>query len=388
MITFNKSGDNLSGVLAGEDHISGLLAYGTAPGGWAVNSVPIRQLGSLKQAEDLGITSTSDNKTIWYHISEYFRINPNSILYVGIYAAPSLPADYTYAQIKDIQDFANGKIRQIAVYVTIDFLPTHLALLQAIYADLFTNDSSPLAILYAANIKTVTDLATLADLRALTNPNISVCIGQDGDAVGAGLFALGGSKTISCIGAMLGTVSKASVHENIGWIANFNVASTELAVPAFGNGQLAKSLTKAQLEALSNKGYIFVKNERGIGGTYFNDSHTCTPLSNDFNRIERNRTIDKAVRGVRAALLPQQNAPVRIDPTSGKLAPEAIAYFTSLANRPIQQMEKDGELSGYKVFIDPDQNFLTAGVLTVNIKNVPLGIVFNFNVNIGFSNQV
>jgi len=387
MITFKKQNDGLSGVLPGEDHISGLLFYGTAPSGYAIGGVPVRQIASTKQAEDLGIVGTGSTKVWHYHISEFFRIQPNSLLWVGIFTAPTLAVDYTFEEIKIIQTEANGKIRQIGVYVQIPLATPQINLLEGIYNDLFDDEYSPLSIIYAADIQSVTDLATLPDLRALAAENVSVVIGQDGGARGKALFD-DIDKSITCLGALLGTISKAAVHENIGWIEQFNVGATELDIPAFANGDLFKSKTKAEIQALSNKGYIFLKKERGIGGTYFNDSHTCTSLSNDFNRIERNRTIDKAVRGVRAALLPQQNSPVLIDPANGKLDPETIAYFTSLANRPIQQMERDGELSGYSVFIDPDQNFLTQGKLTVSIKNVPLGIVFDFDVSIGFTNKV
>jgi hypothetical protein len=387
MITFKKQNDGLSGVLPGEDHISGLLFYGTAPSGYAIGGVPVRQIASTKQAEDLLIVGTGATKVWHYHIREFFRIQPNSLLWVGIFAAPTLAADYTFEEVKTIQNEANGKIRQVGVYVQIPLATAQINALDGIYDDLFEDEYSPLSIIYAADIQSVTDLATLPDLRALTAENVSVVIGQDGGAKGKILFD-DVDKSITCLGALLGTISQAAVHENIGWIEQFNVGETELDIPAFANGNLFKAKTKAEIEAIHNKGYIFLKKERGIGGTYFNDSPTCTALSNDFNRIERNRTIDKVVRGVRAALLPQQNSPVLIDPENGKLATEAIAYFTSLANRPIQQMERDGELSGYSVFIDPDQNFLAQGKLMVSIKNVPLGIVFNFDVSIGFTNKV
>jgi hypothetical protein len=389
MITFKKQNDGLSGVLPGEDHISGLLVYGTAPVAWAGGTgITTRQIGSVKQAEDFGITAAGSTTKVWhYHISEFFRIQPNSLLWVGIFPAPATANDYTFQEIRTIQNAADGKIRQIGVYVTIPLATAQINTLEGVYDDLFEDDYSPLAIVYAPDIQSVSDLATLTDLRTLAAENVSVVIGQDGGAKGKILFD-DVDKSISCLGALIGTISRASVNENIGWIEQFDVAETELDVPAFANGQLFKALTKAQIEAIGNKGYIFLKKERGIGGTYFNDSPTCVSATNDFNRIERNRTIDKAVRGVRASLLPQQNAPVLIDAATGKLAPEAIAYFNSLANRPIQQMERDGELSGYSVFIDPDQNFLTQGKLTVSIKNVPLGVVFNFDVNIGFANKV
>lgn len=390
MITFKKENDGLSGVLPGEDHISGLLVYGNAPSGYAIDGVPVRQIASTKQAEDLGIVGTGSTKVWHYHISEFFRIQPNSLLWVGIFPVQLNEEEepvYNFEELITLQRQADGKIRQVGVYVTIPFATAQVNSLEARYNQLFDDEYSPCAIVYAADFSAISDLATLPDLRALTAENVSVLIGQDGNARGRALFD-DLDTSITCLGACLGTISKAAVNENIGWIAQFNVAETELDVPAFANGNLFKNKTKTEIEAISNKGYIFLKKEKGIGGTYFNDSHTCTALSNDYNRIERNRTIDKAVRGVRAALLPQQNSSVRIDANTGKIDPEAIAYLTSLANRPINQMEKNGELSGYSVFIDPDQNFLAQGKVKVSIKNVPVGVVFDFDVSIGFVNKV
>jgi hypothetical protein len=53
-------------------------------------------------------------QAVWhYHIAEYFRIQPQGVLYVGMFAVPS---PYVFSEITTVQNFANGTIRQLAVY--------------------------------------------------------------------------------------------------------------------------------------------------------------------------------------------------------------------------------------------------------------------------------
>ncbi|HWB91020.1 MAG TPA: hypothetical protein VG605_04190, partial [Puia sp.] len=49
-----------------------------------------------------------------YHISEYFRIQPQGVLYVGFFTTPG--GSYTFAEIITLQNFANGAVRQVGIY--------------------------------------------------------------------------------------------------------------------------------------------------------------------------------------------------------------------------------------------------------------------------------
>ncbi len=217
----------------------------------------------------------------------------------------------------------------------------------------------PAVILYTANITSIASLTN--DLSTLDAPKISVIIGQDGGATGKALFDQQ-SRSISCIGNALGCVSLANVHESIAWLQKFNVASGELDVPAFADGSLYTETSQGVIDTLNTNRYIFLRKFNGIGGTYYNDSHVCAPIANnDYAYIEANRTMDKAIRGVRAYLLPQLNGPVKVDATNGKLDTAFISALETLGGRALEQMERDGELSGYKVVINPDQNILSTG---------------------------
>ena len=382
-IIFEKQQGGLARPLPGEDHISALLFYSTTkPTGWA--TLAVRQVTSIEHAVTLGIAKGSVNYGVmYYHIAEFFRINPGGTLYVGIYTAPGT---MTFAEVKTIQRYTEGKIRQIGVFLTTAFSGSDVTLLQGI-SDTLDTEHMPLSILLASDFHAVTDLTTLADLRVLTAPKVSVVLGQDGAKDGAALYVTT-TKSVTCLGAALGAVSAASVHENIGWVQKFKMNEVELDVPAFGNGTLLKNSDPNLINTLNTKGYIFLVKHVGKSGTYFNDSHTCEVVTSDYAYIEPNRTMDKAIRGVRTYAIPQLNGPVKVDQTSGKLEHNTIKYIEEMCNQPLIQMERSGELSGYKVVIDPDQDVLATSELQITIINVPVGVSRIIRIKIGFGKKV
>jgi len=323
---------------------------------------------------------------VHYHISEIFRRNPNVKLYVGIYATPV--SAYDFAEITTMQNACDGKLRQLGVYLKDEaFSTAHLNTIQAICTVLETNHK-PLSVLYAADITAITDLTTLSDLKALTDQNVSVIIGQDGGNTGAALYTEKGY-SITCLGATLGAVSLAAVHENIGWVSKFNMSgNNELETPAIANGTLVSTLSDNAIAAIDTKGYIFLKKHVGIAGTYFYDSWTATAATNDYNCIERNRTMDKAIRNVRTNLLPYTNSPIYVDPTSGKLQLAICKNLEAVGNKALEDMEKNGELSGYQTFIDPNQNILQTSNLNIVITNVGVGVSRTMTVKISYTTSL
>lgn len=385
-IVFQKQQGDLSRPLAGEDHFSGLIFYcATKPTGWATQSVC--QVTSINNAVSLGIAQNSANfGVMYYQIGEFFRINPGATLYVGIFSPPVSPAVYDYMEIKTLQQFTLGKVRQVGVFLTDAFATGIVTLMQAV-SDALDAIHMPIEILMTADFHSVTDLTTLTSLRLLTAAKVSVILGQDGANAGAAL-ATSTSKSVACLGAALGAVSLAKVNECIGWVEKFNMALVELDTPAMANGQLISALDPNLLNTLNTQGYIFLRKHVGISGSYFNDSHTAIVITSDYAYIEANRTMDKAIRGVRTYVLPQLNGPVKVDASSGKLDHNTVKYIEDLANEPLIQMTRDGELSGFLAYIDPDQDVLSTSQLEIQITNVPLGVSRNIIIKIGFATSV
>jgi hypothetical protein len=324
---------------------------------------------------------TVSKSAVWhYHISEFFRVQSKGQLFIGIYAVPS---SYTFSEIQSIQDYAQGKIRQIGIFKDAAFSSSDLTAIQVV-CNTLAGLHKPLSAIYAGNIQGTTDLTTLTNLATLTANNVSAVIGQDAAGQGNYLYVTQG-KSITCLGATLGAVALAKVSDDIAWISKFNMSSgTELDTIAFANGTLVSSLSQSTLNTLDNNRYIFLIKYVGIAGSYFNDSHCAVAVTSDYAYIENNRTIDKAIRGIYSSLLPNLNSPLQLN-ADGTLQNTTVAYFTSQASVNLDEMIRQTELSAYQVLIDPTQNVLSTSNLTVSVKLVPIGVARQITVKIGFT---
>ena len=384
-VTFIKGKGGLGRPLAGEDHISGLVFYLTdanLPSGFLTTD-RIKQVFSISDAETLGITEGSaTNGVLWYHINEFFRNAPQGQLFIGIYDSVSID----YSVIETVQNFSEGKIRQIGVYDLTTFATATVGTLQT-SCDLLEAEHKPLSVIYTGDFSAVTDLSTLSDLTTLSAKNVSVTIGQDGASVGAGLYT-SEAVTISDLGAMLGAVALSKVSESTEWVEKFNITDgNEFNVPAFANGDLVKTKADSFLNAIKDKGYLFLKKPVGFAGTYQQNGATSITTTSDYSKIESNRTIDKATRGVRTFMVPNIASPVFVN-ADGSLTEDTIAKFKNDAARALEQMERDEELSAFEVIIDPTQNVLSTGILEITCKLVPVGVARQIKINIGFTLSV
>lgn len=324
---------------------------------------------------------------IWYHCKRYFLRQPLGVLWLGIFPSTGT---LDFAEITLMQNFASGDIRLMGVWDNINstaFATTQITALEA-QANSLAVAHVPLDIFYTPNVS-ASSLSSLVDLSTLFGQDIVVDIAQDGANVGASIYAYLG-KSLGSLGCLLGTAALAPVSNNLGWIAKYNVAvdDAEFNVPAFSNGVLYRDQNISLITSLYSYHWTFIKTHIGISGTYYVDDKTCVIDSSPYAALENNRTIKKAIRNVRTALLPQLSGPIPVDSVTGKLTQDYIAYITTLANAPLAQMEKDGDLSGYEVIINPSQNVLSSSTVTVTLQLVPIGVSRQFTVNIGFVTKV
>jgi hypothetical protein len=387
-IIFNKQNGRQKRVLPGQDHYSGLLIYSNeVPAEFGVGQT-CAVIEDVAAAEALGITADNaepEIKIMHYHISEAFRLNPNIVLYLGVFAVPE--GAHTFDEVDTLRIFADNKLRQMAVWTSKPFDIAHIALLQAEYAKAY-EVVSPFEIYYSANLAAVAT-GDLPSLAASTAPNIHLLIAQDGAALGAELFEeLEGDVSIGVAGAMIGAVSLAAVNESTAWVEKFQmgVAGGELDVPALANGVLVSTLSNAIVKStgtFDTKRLIFLKKYPNITGTYFNDTHGAVAADNDYAYAEDNRAMDKAIRGVYVKLVPKLNGPT-LYTKERKLDPAFVSFLETEAGKALEDMEKAGELSGYTVVIDPDQDSYSTDTITVAITNIKRGVSRNFIINIGF----
>ena len=381
-LTIVRQNGNVPKSQNGQDHVSGFVAYlleADIPA--AFKAEPVQAVSTIDKAEELGITADATAwsvKMLHYQLEEVFRINPSITLYMGLF---SKPESMTFQELKTVQNYAEGAIRQMAIWNG-DTAPTadNIVKLEAV-ADSLDTENAPLSTLYAP---LVSNYKNLPSNLATNNPRVSVVIAQAGSGTGAELYKSKDNKakaTVSAIGVALGTLSKAAVHQCIAWVKNF---PSGISMPALGDGTLVRTIDKGELEKLDTNRYLFLNNVVGVAGSYWNDSHTMDSPTSDYAAIENVRTMDKAVRGIRTYLTPELGGNVYIDPDTGKLQSYTVSHLETTANIPLEEMEKAGELSGYKAEIDAEQDVLSTGTIEVTIKNVPVGVVRKFKVKIGF----
>lgn len=328
-----------------------------------------------------GVASPID--PIHYHIKEYFRIQPKGVLYIGIY---DIPVASDFAEVGLMLDFALAEIKQIGVYVQHDTLDA--ALVTALDAVMMTKagEDKPASAILCADFQ-ATALSALPTLANNSDYRASVVIGQDGANLGYELFKATG-KTIGTLGASLGAVSNASVNENIGWVAEFDMSDgNELETLAFGNGAVYSTQAISLLNALNGYKYIFLRKFLNKAGSYHNDSHTAIADTSDFAYIENVRTVDKAIRGIRTNTLDKLNSPLVLNP-DGTLFEDDIADFERLVNIQLDQMDRDSEISAAAVLISPVQDVLTTSRVDIAVNIVPTGTGRNINFNVGLTTSV
>lgn len=392
-LTITRTNGNIVRSLPGEDHISGLVFYSaTLPvadegvDGFTATE-RIHAISSLPTAEKYGITADAsawETRVLHHILGSIFNINPGVSLYVGIFK-PAIGAN-AFSEIKQIQNYAGGRLRQVGVWNgAVELSDTLVNSLQSVRTTLEAQNK-PLSILYAPKVADVTKLPT--DLAKIGRNGVSVIISQDGAGVAAELYADAeneGKASVSDLGDLLGAVSKAKVQQSIAWVEQF---PTNISVAGFGDGTKYRDLDTATIEELDAARYIFGRTYDGLAGVFFNDNHTLDVPTSDYAYINDVRTMDKAVRGVRTYLLPKLGRPMQADASTGKLERTVVEHLITTGNKALEDMAKAGELSGYKFDIDPDQNILATSRLRGVIKNVAVGVMRNLDLEIGFAPSI
>lgn len=397
-LTISRQNGNVPKTLQGEDHITGLVIYmaaGEIPEGFKTERV--QALSTIDAAEAAGIvdhTTAADGtqaaapwavRVLHYHLSELYRVNPAVSLYVGIFEKPQTES-MTFAEIKTVQNFADGRIRQIGVWCG-DRVPSEddLVAIQG-QADTLEAQGAELSVVYAPKVANVKQIST--KLAGGGKSRVSVVIGQAGSGTGAELYkdkANAGKASVSGLGVVLGLISKAKVHQCIAWVKEF---PTGISLPAFGDGTLLRDMDKALVEQLDTARYLFFVTQQGQSGSYMNDSHTMDSAISDYASIESVRTMDKGARGVRAYVIPELGGNVYVDADTGKLASYTVAHLETVAGHALEDMEKAGELSGYKAEIDPDQDVAASSTVDIVLKKVAVPVMRHVRIKIGFAKTV
>ena len=411
-VKFTVSDGNLFSAIAGADHVASLVfdVDNSPAGGVIAAEGEVHQIFSLKQAVELGITGIEDPSAptgseyeggvVHKHIADFFGVNPNGELYVGL--APSLTTDFTF--LSSIQTISQGRIRQQGVYTKEDLFsagtPYTVNFVAAIdtIADADALANRPYSVILHANVATVggLDVDILQIPTAIgSNERVSINIGQDnGDITKAIQNANDAKQSVGSVGTFIAAVSLANVHESIGWLSKTDLSGV-IPTIAFGFGGVVadiddntpyESLAPQQLDTLDGYGYIFPHRYIDFAGVYASQQRTLS--SGDFNTIARVRTADKSRRLVRAALLPTLQQPLYIDPVSGEVSVGTINQFKAIVHRQLVSMQTAGEISGFSITINPKQNILGGSCFEIEYRIIPVGTNDQICVELGLATSI
>jgi hypothetical protein len=410
-----KTNGGLGQLAPSDRNVAGLIFAKGYEVGSTFTFGNVYELNSADDIAELGLTPATDANAAadttalcYYHLSEYFRLNPSGKLWVyngNAVAASSIfssagPADALMAAS------ANG-IRHMGVVFGFD--PGATLTIATGFAN-FVNtaqaaaqtwaEARAAAFVYVDNImiEGVAASTTLVDLKTRDSAQVSIVVAcdhgylQDYDAE----F----TKT-AAVGTALGSIGVRMLSESIGSLTierppaskrgrpNYSLVDSRQnrwLKPGLSTTQAFDDLTQAVRDELTAKAYIYAGKYEGYAGVYFNADPTLTLATDDYNTIHINRIWDEATRMVRRALIPRMNSRVQIDPATGRIKPSTIADWDAAAKRELETLLFEGEIADFRFTIDPAQDVIATGKVVVSLAITPQGIAKEIEATIGFAN--
>ena len=166
-VKINVAGGGLGRRAPNQDKISGLVFWnGTVPAGFSSNKH--QKVYTLAEAEALGIVDATNSEAEHYHVSEFFRLNPEGELWIQWNGSV---ADPDFTELVEFQTAASGEIRQMGVVSPAVYDGAEPTAIQA-QLDLM-NDDSPCSVLFTAEMQTLS-VGSLPDLRTLSANKVTV----------------------------------------------------------------------------------------------------------------------------------------------------------------------------------------------------------------------
>ena len=301
--------------------------------------------------------------------------------------------DRTLTHAKTLLQANTGKIKQLAACLNPDSTSYTPTVTGGIDADVLTAIVKAQALAeeeYAAHRPVLVlisghalvSVTAAPDVRALDSENVCIVVGCD--QVNA--------PKVPAIGTALGTLSFGQVHENVGWVAKFNLTGngsfTDAGLPFGATGTAMAAVPDADQSSLNTKGYWFARQHAGLDGFYWNDDHTATAITSDYAYAANVRVVNKATRVIRPALLPLLMGPLYLQPT-GKMRPTTVGDIEARGKTAIdKQLLSNGEVSAADVYCDPDQDVQTTSTVQVAFRLVQVGTARTISATVGFVTSI
>lgn len=179
---------------------------------------------------------------------------------------------------------------------------------------------------------------------------------------------------INAASIIMGLHARARVQQSIGETAVYDIK---------GATKLLPEGIEDYISDLDDLGYTTLREYVGIEGIFVNNSRTFAQEGSDYAYTERVRAMYKAVRETRKTALLRMHTQVDIDNLEASL--KAIVEFI---NVPVERMVSQKELSSARVEIPEGQDILGTEKLYYKIRAVPIGILREIEIDVGFENPI
>lgn len=395
--------------LGSDDAISGIILTGPKPANLDF-STP-KSLYNIDDAERLGITKEYDQENnihVHGHLSEFFRFSPTGTeLNIILEEQTKKLIDLCDGPAKKLLLFAEGRIKQLAIGLNLPEAAT-ITMLNGVPDDVYNsiktaklleewseNNFMPISIFLEGYSYggTAASSADLRDIENLSAEGVTLIIGQDYDVAEK---KTGHAQKYAFIGTVLGVCASCSVNQNIGENETKNLtdgARKLLVNPALSNHKLTKD-QYSDLQTLEDKGYVFGLTYTGLAGVRLNNDHVCAPIvldaDNNINEhtVAYGRMAKKVRRLLRTVYLPKVKTDPAVNPETGKLLPGVVVALESLGDGVFADMERAGEISGGKTYVDPNSDVIVAKSLNIGFKAIPKGNIGEINGMINLKTQL
>ncbi len=185
------------------------------------------------------------------------------------------------------------------------------------------------------------------------------------------------------VGLILGKLAINPVSRNIGRVKDGSLPITACAVDGYTVPPLDVAKAMDVVETLNTKGLITIRTMVGKTGYYFTDDKLAT-IPGDYSNITNRRVIDKAAAITYDVYLNEVLDEAKVG-TDGKLLPAYVAYLAGIIENAINGNMAD-EISGFSVYINPDQNVLSTSEIEIVLEITPFGYNRSLTVKLGLKN--
>ncbi len=385
-VNITLANGQLGQSLQTEDGVVGMVLTGAIDGtGSYALGTPIL-ITSLNGLTEAGITDDGNEFAVRQVTNFYKEAGTGAKLYLLLVANTLTVADMADydndAGAKALLDYAQGEIRVLGIMsddtavgtITVtdglnEDVYTALENMEVMAANYFAQQWPFRCVVGGTSYSGVP--AELANLKTFSYSRSAVLVGDTTDDVPG-----------AAIGLLLGRIAAIPVQRKVSRVKDGPAATT---TAFLGDSPIENVPYDAPL--IAGKGYITWQQYPREAGYYWSGDRTAVINTDDYAYLSRGRIIDKAHIIAYATLLQEVDDEVPVDPDSGKMDVGYCRTLEQMIENAINlAMTSNGEVVSITVFVDPDQNVLSTGEISVNMGIVPYGYSSVINVTLGYSN--